>query len=171
MTENTGFGEQATDTVSRMFRYPQLSIYILHPLLLEGVRRSRICNCKTENRSFVGTLYGARVLWAPYMGHVFCGHPVRGTCFVGTLYGARVLWAPVRGTCFVGTLYRARVSWAPDTDHIFSVNCSHAIRKIPLRFELTCILLKHIFRNKRHVSFHESIPNGITCLSHTLFQL
>jgi len=96
-----------------MLRYPQLRVYILHPLLLEGVRRSGICNCKTENWSFVGTWYGAHVLWAPDRWHMFCGHLIRGTCFVGTWYGAHVLWAPdrghmfcghlIRGTCFVGT--------------------------------------------------------------------
>jgi len=66
---------------------------------------------------------------------------------------------------FIIIKMRTVALWAPDT-HMFSVNCSHTIRKIPLRFELICNLLKHIFRNKRHVSFHESIPNGITCLAH-----
>jgi len=66
---------------------------------------------------------------------------------------------------FIIVKLRTGALWAPDT-HMFSVSCSHAITKTPLRFELICNLLKHIFRNKRHVSFHESIPNDITCLIH-----
>ena len=63
------------------------------------------------------------------------------------------------------TKLRTEALWAPDT-HMFSVICYQAIRKIPLRFELICNFLKHIFLNKRHVPFHKSIPNGITFLIH-----
>jgi len=66
---------------------------------------------------------------------------------------------------FIIIRVRTGVLWAPDRRK-FSIKCSHAIRKIPLCFELICNHLKHIFRNKRCVSFHESIPNGITCLLH-----
>jgi hypothetical protein len=74
-------------------------------------------------------------LWEPYMGHMFCGHLVRGTCFMGTLHGAHVLWAPdtghmfygylIRGTYFMSTLHGAHILWAPDTRHMF---CGHLIR-------------------------------------------